>query len=101
MKPTSSSVEDARKSSDTLYAGFLLANDAKTAHSCSMKIIEAIRHHATEQGLTEAAALKKGREAKSLGFMAKNLEVCANACHISSTQSKFRKSYAPLTLRRD
>jgi len=83
MRPTSSSVEDARKSSDTLHArgraGFLLANGAKTAHSCSMKTIEGIRHQATEQGLTEAAALKKGREAKSLGFMAKNLEVCANA----------------------
>ena len=83
MRPTSSSVEDARKSSDTLHArdraGFLLANSAKTAHSCSMKFIEDIRHRATDQGLTEAAALKQGREAKSLGFMAKNLEVCANA----------------------
>lgn len=52
---------------------------AKSAHSCSMRIIESVRKYAAEQGLSEDAVLKKGTEAKSKEFVEKGAEVYAQA----------------------
>jgi phosphomethylpyrimidine synthase len=44
-------------------------------HFCSMKITEDVRRYAAEQGVSEAAALEKGMEAKSKEFLDKGAEV--------------------------
>jgi len=71
------------KSSDTLNArsraGFALANGGKSGHSCSVKIVEDIRQHATEQGPTKAEALKKRMEAKMKKFLERWPEVYSKA----------------------
>jgi phosphomethylpyrimidine synthase len=48
-------------------------------HFCSMKITEDVRKYATEQGVSEEEALKKGMEAKSKEFVEKGAEVYAKA----------------------
>jgi len=44
-----------------------------------MKITEAVRKDAAEQGVREDEALKKGMKAKSKGFVEKGAEVYAKA----------------------
>jgi phosphomethylpyrimidine synthase len=44
-----------------------------------MKITEDIRKYATEQGIADEEALKKGMEAKSKKFVEKGAEVYAKA----------------------
>jgi phosphomethylpyrimidine synthase len=44
-------------------------------HFCSMKITEDVRRYAAEQGVSEAAALEKGMEAKSREFLEKGAVV--------------------------
>ena len=60
-------------------AGFILANGAKSAHSCTMKIIEDVRQQAAEPELSEDEALKKGMEARSNEFVVKGAGVYARA----------------------
>ena len=60
-------------------AGFVMANSTRSAHSCSVKISTEVRKYAAEQGIAEEAALKKGMEAKSKGFVEKGAEVYAKA----------------------
>src|SRR5713226_4051622 len=48
-------------------------------HFCSMKITEDVRKYATEQGIAEEEALKKGLEEKSREFMEKGSELYAKA----------------------
>ena len=44
-----------------------------------MKITEDVRKYATEQGVAEEEALKKGMAEKSQEFVEKGAEVCAKA----------------------
>jgi len=60
-------------------AGFVLANGGRSGHSCSVKIVEDIRQHAAEQGLTTDEALKNGRKANSLECMEQGAMVCTEA----------------------
>jgi type I restriction enzyme M protein len=60
-------------------AGFVMANSARIAHSCPMKIMEDVRKYATEQSIAEEEALKKGMEEKSREFVEKRAEVYAKA----------------------
>ena len=48
-------------------------------HFCSMKITEDVRKYATEQGIAEEEALKKGMEEKSKEFVEKGAEVYSKA----------------------
>jgi phosphomethylpyrimidine synthase len=48
-------------------------------HFCSMKITEDVRKYASEQGIAEEEALKKGMEEKSKEFVEKGAEVYAKA----------------------
>jgi hypothetical protein len=75
--------DDSLESSGALNARgrtcFVLANGAKCAHSCTVKIIEDIRKYAAEQSLTEDEALKKDAQAKSKTFVENGAEVYAKA----------------------
>ena len=57
----------------------MVANNARSAHSCSMKITEDVRKYAAEQGIAEEEALKKGTEEKSKEFVERGAEVYAKA----------------------
>ena len=60
--PNLSTANGSLKSSDSLHAGFALANGGKSGHSCSVRIVEDIRQYAAERILTECEALEKGAE---------------------------------------
>jgi phosphomethylpyrimidine synthase len=57
----------------------VIANNAQSAHPCSVKIAEEVRKYAAEQGIAEEEALKKGMEEKSKEFVEKGVEVDAKA----------------------
>jgi phosphomethylpyrimidine synthase len=44
-------------------------------HFCSMKITQDVREFAARHGVSEADALKKGMEAKSVEFVRKGAEI--------------------------
>jgi len=48
-------------------------------HFCSMKITEDVRRYASEQGMGEEEALRKGLEEKSKEFLAAGAEVYSKA----------------------
>jgi predicted nucleic acid-binding protein len=58
-------------------AGFDVANSARIAHSCPMKITEDVLEYATEQSIAEEEALKNGMEEKSREFTDKGREIHA------------------------
>jgi phosphomethylpyrimidine synthase len=60
-------------------AGFVLANVARSAQSCPVKIIADIGQHAAEQGLSEAEALENGMRAKLKEFVKEGAENHAEA----------------------
>ena len=64
--------DDFLKSSDAFNArgraGFALANDSKSGHSCPMEFNEDIRKYAAEQGVSEDEAMKEGTETKAKEF---------------------------------
>ncbi len=56
-----------------------MANGVRNGHSCSMKFSEDARKYATELGIAEEEALKRGMEEKSKEFVEKGAEVFAKA----------------------
>jgi phosphomethylpyrimidine synthase len=56
-----------------------MAKATALAHSCPMKIAEAVRKFAAEPSLSEEEALKKGVEEKSRKFTEKGSELYAKA----------------------
>jgi type I restriction-modification system DNA methylase subunit len=63
--------------SPVCVAGFVMAKTTRIAHSCTMKITEAVRKSAAKQGIAEEEALKNGMEAKAKEFAEKGAEVYA------------------------
>jgi hypothetical protein len=59
--------------------GLVLANTIPSGRACSMKITEAIRKCAAEQGVVEEKALKRGMEEKSRELTEKGSELYAEA----------------------
>gem|GEM_PF-747896 len=58
---------------------FVMVNDANGRQSRAMKITEAVRKYAAEQGIAEEEALKKGMEEKFREFTEKGSELYAKA----------------------
>jgi hypothetical protein len=61
------------------WCEFIMAKATALAHSCPMKIAEAVRKFAAEPSLSEEEALKKGVEEKSRKFTEKGSELYAKA----------------------
>jgi len=60
-------------------AGFVMANNTRSGHSCLMKITEDVRKYAAEQGVSDQEALQKGMEEKSRELTEKGSELYAKA----------------------
>lgn len=58
---------------------FVMAKATGFAQPCTMKITEAVRKYAPEQGIAEEEALKKGMEEKSREFTENGSELYAKA----------------------
>lgn len=72
-----SALRDGVVGASCAWAGFVMANGARSGHSCSMKTIEGTRKHATEQGNAEEEVLTRDMVAKLKEFVEKGAEVCA------------------------
>jgi len=60
-------------------AGFVMANGARSRHSCSVKFAEVVCKYTAEQSIAEEEALKKGMEEKSHEFTERGSELYAKA----------------------
>ncbi len=60
-------------------AGFVMAESARTSHSCSMKITKDVRNYAAEHCIAEEDSSKKGLKEESREFAEKGSEPYAKA----------------------
>ena len=61
-------------------AEFVMANGARSAHSCPVETNENARNQTVEQGIAKEQTSTRGAGAKSKEFAHRNAEVCAKAC---------------------
>ena len=58
-------------------AGFVIANGARSAHSCTMTVFKDVRKHAAEQGIGEEEVLACSMEAELKESVEHGAMVCA------------------------
>lgn len=65
-----------------LAGGFVMANEVKKTHGCSMKVAEVVRLDAGERCISEEESLKQGLEPQSRAFVEGTVEALCE-CPIS------------------